>query len=226
VIKRISGQSSPGEDQRLEFAMQIRGDQNLFAIIKKGQIGCTYFLAPDEWDLGKSVEINKKVGIFSHGGKIKVPGGVLGSGEAAISIVADNVVIQGLHLQSDGLTGIGISVSANSVYVVDCIIEGFSQGIKVDQGAFVNISQNTFNLNADTAISIVRSQGCKIQGNIIANNPSTAGIAMDSNTTNSLVLGNLLPAGSIQYTHTGKGNQPNNATNAGFTNVANSITVS
>ena len=163
---------------------------------------------------------------MSHAGKMIASANfTTNNDDGFINITADNVVLNGLRITGQGSVGVGIIINANNVKILNCVIEGFDYGIKVESGSFVKVQGNSFVNNASNGIVVNGGNACQITNNIVVGSPSYYGIFMDSNTTKSLVLANVLPDATLTYTHTGKANQPNNATNAGFTNVANSITV-
>ena len=226
-MKRRSQREVPAADRRLEFSMHVRGDENPFAAISKVETEGTVFLGPDEWNFKTKTTISKTVGVLSHAGKMIASASfTTNNDDGFINITADNVVLNGLRITGQGSVGRGIFINANNVKILNCVIEGFNVGIEVNESAFVKIEGNTFVNNADVGILVNRANACQITNNMIVGTPATKGIFMDTNTTKSLILANVLPDAALAYTHTGKANQPNNATNAGFTNVANSITVS
>ena len=214
-------------DRRLEFSKQIRGDQSVFAAIAAVEQQGTVTLAPDDWNLSKGITIDKTVGVLGSSGLMTaLPCALASNTDAFIHIKADSVTLRGLRLSSNDGVGIGVYVQANSVTVSDCIISGFYTGLYIDTSNFVSVDSNLFVDCTEYGISVVRSNGCKITGNTVTNNPSGKALLMDANTVNSVVTANVAPSGGIQYTATGKNNVPPNATTAAYTNVANAFTVS
>jgi len=226
MIKRTCGEPLV-IDRVLEFSKQIRGDSSPFGAIANVEIGGSVALAPDEWAMGAGTEISKSVGVFGLSSLLTAQVGAVASNtDAFISITADSVVLRGLRLTSEDGVGIGISIKANSVTVSDCVITGFYTGIYIDTSNYINIDSNLLVDCTQYGISVVRGNGCKITNNTVTNNPSGKALLMDANTVNSVVTGNVFPAGAIEYTATGKNNVPPNATTAAYTNVANAFTVS
>lgn len=221
-MKRHAGGNYSGLDRRLEFSKHIRADESPFAAMSNADTGGTVFLGPDDWKIKGSYVLDRTVHLFGRGGEIVCEG--LASNEAAIRIKADNVIIRGLNLTGTGI-GYGILVEGNNVHVNECEFNNFSRGVYVLNSNYAQIDHNTFSNCVNYGIYIRAGYGCSAKDNVITNNPSGNGIYMTPTTSYSLVTGNVIPLGSITYTHTGQNNQPDNATKAGYTNVANSITV-
>ena len=213
-------------DRRLEFAKQIRGDENVFAAIAAVERQGTVTLAPDDWNFIKGITVTKPVGLIGHNGAMTaLPGALASNTDAFIHIKADSVTLRGLRLQSQDNVGIGILIEANKVLVIECEIQGFHTAIKIKDGAFARVHDNLISDSTNYGIYVENGSGCSLENNVITTAPATKGLFMDGDTENSLVTGNVMPTANIEYTNTGKSNQPDNATKAGYTNVANSITV-
>lgn len=211
-------------DPKLEFAKQVRSDESPFVAIGNVSVGGTVFLGPDDWNVNGQFTINKKVQLHGRGSTITAQSSSLTGTDAFITIEADEVVIHRVYFKNDAQAGRAIYINADRVHITECEFDGFDTGIYISQANFCQITHNTFTNCGNFAIRVLRGNGCAIQDNLVTDNPATDGIFMDSTTQNCLITGNILPTGSIEYWHNST-NQPDNATKASYTNVANSITV-
>jgi len=226
MTRRRCGKLLGNMDRRLEFAKHIRGNESPSGAIAATEAGSMVSFAPDEWVVSGTVEVAKKVDIVGNSGLFTCPPGALSANtDPLIHIKADSVTLRGLNIKSEDNAGIGILVEANKVLVIECVIEGFHTAIKVKNGAFARVHDNLISDSTNYGIYVENGSGCSLENNVITTAPATKGLFMDGDTENSLVTGNVMPTANIEYTNTGKSNQPDNATKAGYTNVANSITV-
>jgi len=100
-MQRRSQRNSPGLDRRLEFSMQVRGNENPFDAISKVETEGTVFLGPDEWNFKTKTTIDKTVGVLSHAGKMIVSADFTADNDDGfINIIADNVVLNGIRMKN------------------------------------------------------------------------------------------------------------------------------
>ena len=228
--RRSPFRQSPAQDSipdRLYHSQQVRGRESVLSAIANAESESSVLLAPEEWSVSKPFSIDKSIGISGDRSKIiATMGAVTSASSPFISITANNVTLSGLRIHSDLPTGVAIFIDADYVQIVNCIISGFYTAIKVNSSSYVRIENNSLLSFTGTGIEGVSSLGGRYSGNLITNGAGNE-IGLDSGSRGNLIVNNIVPGGSISYVNTGsKGNIPDTAAIAAYSNIAASISVS